>query len=185
MSTYLVFFSVGDYRIATDDIDARVRTVVLPGRETTGRFGREFGRKALQYCERYTGIPYPLGKMDLIAIPDFAFGAMENWGAITFRENLLLYDAEKTSSAGKERICEVTAHEVVHQWFGNLVTPSDWRYLWLNESFATYFGFGIVAHHYPEWKTWHQFINGQTGTAMRRDALPVRCPSKSPAASTS
>ncbi|MFH1981273.1 MAG: M1 family metallopeptidase [Pseudomonadota bacterium] len=172
MSTYLVFFSVGDYRITTEAADPRVRSVVLPGRESYGDYGRDFGGKALDYCERYTGIPYPLEKMDLIAIPDFAFGAMENWGAITFRENLLLYDPEKTSSAGKERICEVTAHEVVHQWFGNLVTPSDWRYLWLNESFATYFGFGIVDHYYPEWKTWHQFLNGQTGTAMKRDALP-------------
>jgi aminopeptidase N len=172
MSTYLVFFSVGDYRISVDAGDPRVRTVVLPGKGNTDDFGREFGRKSLQYCEDYTGIPYPLEKMDLIAIPDFAFGAMENWGAITFRENLLLYDSEKTSSAGKERICEVTAHEVVHQWFGNLVTPSDWRYLWLNESFATYFGYGIVDHYYPEWKTWHQFINGQTGAAMKRDALP-------------
>jgi aminopeptidase N len=70
-----------------------------------------------------------------------------------------------------ERICEVTAHEIVHQWFGNLVTPSDWKYLWLNESFATYFGFGIVNHYYPAWGTWDQFIHGQTGTAMRRDAL--------------
>ena len=171
MSTYLVFFSVGAYRITTNPADGRVRAVVLPGRETKGDFGSEFGRKALSYCERYTGIPYPLEKMDLIAIPDFAFGAMENWGAITFRENLLLYDPDKTSSAGKERICEVTAHEVVHQWFGNLVTPSDWRYLWLNESFATYFGYCIVDHYYPEWQTWDQFLNGQTGAAMKRDAL--------------
>jgi tricorn protease interacting factor F2/3 len=109
--------------------------------------------------------------MDLIAIPDFAFGAMENWGAITFRENLLLHYPGTTSKSGEERICEVIAHEIAHQWFGNLVTPSDWRYLWLNESFATYFGFGVVDHYYPQWETWQQFLYSQTGTAMVRDAL--------------
>ena len=110
-------------------------------------------------------------KWTLIAIPDFAFGAMENWGAITFRENLLLHYPGITSKSGEERICEVIAHEIAHQWFGNLVTPSDWRYLWLNESFATYFGFGVVDHYYPQWETWQQFLYSQTGTAMARDAL--------------
>jgi tricorn protease interacting factor F2/3 len=109
--------------------------------------------------------------MDLIAIPDFAFGAMENWGAITFRENLLLHYPEITSKSGEQRICEVIAHEIAHQWFGNLVTPADWIYLWLNESFATYFGNGVVAHYYPQWETWQQFLLGNTGGAMARDAL--------------
>jgi tricorn protease interacting factor F2/3 len=109
--------------------------------------------------------------MDLIAIPDFAFGAMENWGAITFRENLMLHYPDITSKSGEERICEVIAHEIAHQWFGNLVTPSDWKYLWLNESFATYFGYGVVDHYYPQWETWQQFLYGQTGGAMARDAL--------------
>ena len=109
--------------------------------------------------------------MDLIAVPDFAFGAMENWGAITFRENLLLHYAGITSKSGEERICEVIAHEIAHQWFGNLVTPSDWKYLWLNESFATYFGYGVVAHYHPDWGIWHQFLHGTTATAMNRDAL--------------
>jgi tricorn protease interacting factor F2/3 len=134
-------------------------------------FGTEFGRKSLAFSESYYAIDYPLSKMDLIAIPDFAFGAMENWGAITFRENLLLHYPGITSKSGEERICEVIAHEIAHQWFGNLVTPSDWRYLWLNESFATYFGFGVVDHYYPQWETWQQFLHSQTGTAMVRDAL--------------
>jgi tricorn protease interacting factor F2/3 len=85
-------------------------------------------------------------KLDLIAIPDFAYGAMENWGAITFRENLLLYYPHITSKSGEERICEVIAHEIAHQWFGNPVTPSDWS-------------------------TWEQFLHGQTGSAMARDSL--------------
>ena len=171
MSTYLVFFGVGEFDIAQDGNDSRVRTVTLPGAQKHARFGMDFGRKSLQYSEAYYGIPYPLPKMDLIAIPDFAFGAMENWGAITFRENLLLHYPQVTSKSGEQRICEVIAHEIAHQWFGNLVSPSDWKYLWLNESFATYFGFGIVDHYFPDWETWAQFLHGQTGTAMTRDAL--------------
>jgi len=171
MSTYLVFFGVGDFEITVDPEDRRVRAVTLPGMQQFAKFGTEFGRKSLAFSESYYAIDYPLPKMDLIAIPDFAFGAMENWGAITFRENLLLHYPGITSKSGEERICEVIAHEIAHQWFGNLVTPSDWRYLWLNESFATYFGFGVVDHYYPQWETWQQFLYSQTGTAMARDAL--------------
>jgi tricorn protease interacting factor F2/3 len=171
MSTYLVFFGVGEFEFTQDEKDSRVRVVTLPGMQEYARFGAEFGRKSLQFSETYYKIDYPLPKMDLIAIPDFAFGAMENWGAITFRENLLLHYPEITSKFGQERICEVIAHEIAHQWFGNLVTPSDWRYLWLNESFATYFGFGVVDHYYPKWATWQQFLNGQTGSSLARDAL--------------
>jgi tricorn protease interacting factor F2/3 len=171
MSTYLVFFGIGEFEFIQDTKDPRVRAVTLPGMESYAKFGLEFGRKSLAFSEAYYGIPYPLPKMDLIAIPDFAFGAMENWGAITFRENLLLHYPDITSKSGEERICEVIAHEIAHQWFGNLVTPSDWKYLWLNESFATYFGYGVVDHYYPQWETWQQFLYGQTGGAMARDAL--------------
>jgi tricorn protease interacting factor F2/3 len=171
MSTYLVFFGVGEFETLQDPVDGRVRVLTLPPSQTHARFGLEFGRKALAFSESYYGIPYPLSKMDLIAVPDFAFGAMENWGAITFRENLLLRYPGVTSKSGEERICEVIAHEIAHQWFGNLVTPSDWKYLWLNESFATYFGYGVVAHYYPEWAIWQQFLHGTTATAMNRDAL--------------
>ena len=171
MSTYLVFFGVGDFETLQDPIDGRVRVLTLPPSQKYGRFGLEFGRKALAFSESYYGVPYPLSKMDLIAVPDFAFGAMENWGAITFRENLLLHHPGITSRSGEERICEVIAHEIAHQWFGNLVTPSDWKYLWLNESFATYFGYGVVAHFYPGWGIWQQFLHGTTATALQRDAL--------------
>ena len=172
MSTYLVFFAVGKYELLTDPLDPRMRAAFRPGMSSHARFGLSFGRKALGYCENYYAIPYPLDKMDLIAIPDFAFGAMENWGAITFRENLLLHFPETTSGFDEERICEVIAHEIVHQWFGNLVTPVDWKYLWLNESFATYSAYGVVDHYQPEWQIWHQFLTGQTTAAMERDALP-------------
>jgi len=171
MSTYLVFFGVGEFEFTPDTKDNRVRVATLPGMKQFARFGAEFGRKSLAFSEAYYAIAYPLPKMDLIAIPDFAFGAMENWGAITFRENLLLHYPKITSKSGEERICEVIAHEIAHQWFGNLVTPSDWRYLWLNESFATYFGSGVVDHYYPQWDTWQQFLHSQTGSALVRDAL--------------
>jgi aminopeptidase N len=171
MSTYLLFFGVGPFEIHEDSVDRRVRAVCLPGMGHQTTFSREFARKALAYGEDYYAIDYPLTKMDLIAVPDFAFGAMENWGAITFRENLLLHVPGVTSREAEARICEVIAHEITHQWFGNLVTPEEWKYLWLNESFATYFGYGMVHHHYPAWEIWDQFVRGQTETAMARDAL--------------
>jgi tricorn protease interacting factor F2/3 len=171
MSTYLVFFGVGDFEMLQDPVDSRIRVLTLPGAGRHAAFGLEFGRKALEFSEAYYDFPYPLSKLDLIAVPDFAFGAMENWGAITFRENLLLHYVGITSKSGEARICEVIAHEIAHQWFGDLVTPSDWKYLWLNESFATYFGYGVVAHYYPDWGIWQQFLQGTTATAMNRDAL--------------
>jgi aminopeptidase N len=171
MSTYLVFFGVGEFEFTEHKGAVLIRAATTPGMKKYAQFGLEFGRKSLEFCEEYYGIKYPLPKLDLISIPDFAFGAMENWGAITFRENLFLRFPEITSKAGEERICEVIAHEIVHQWFGNLVTPSDWKYLWLNESFATYFGYGVVSHYFPEWGIWEQFLHNQTNTALERDAL--------------
>ncbi len=175
MSTYLLFFGVGEFHLTDHDTDPRVRSVTLPGRDPYGGFGLEFGRKALEFCETYYQIPYALSKMDLIAVPDFAFGAMENWGAITFRENLILHYPEVTSKSGEMSICNVIAHEIAHQWFGNLVTPSDWKYLWLNESFATYFAYGVVDHFHPKWQVWDQFLLGQTAPAMGRDGLNDTC----------
>jgi tricorn protease interacting factor F2/3 len=171
MSTYLLFFGVGEFEIVQDAEDERVRAVTVPGMSRYADYGLAFGRMALRFCEQYYRIDYPLRKLDLIAIPDFAFGAMENWGAITFRENLLLHFPDLTSKAGEERICEVISHEIAHQWFGNLVTPSDWRYLWLNESFATFFGYGVVDHYHPDWGIWEQFVSAQTDSALARDGL--------------
>ena len=171
MSTYLVFFGAGEFEFIQDPGEVLIRVAAVPGKAQQGKYSLEFLRKALTFCEEYYGIKYPLSKLDLIAIADFAFGAMENWGAITFRENLVLHDPEKTSRAGEERMCVVIAHELAHQWFGNLVTPEDWKYLWLNESFATFFGYGVVDHYYPEWDLWEQFLQGQTEVALDRDAL--------------
>ncbi len=171
MSTYLLFFGVGEFEFVEDPGHVTVRVAAMPGNAAYAHFGLSFGRKSLTYCEDYYGIAFPLPKVDLIAIADFAFGAMENWGAITFRENLLLHHPGITSKSGEEGICDVIAHEMAHQWFGNLVTPSDWKYLWLNESFATYFGYGVVDHYYPEWEMWDRFLESQTRTAMERDAM--------------
>ncbi len=171
MSTYLLFFGVGEFDRLAGAEDPRVCAATVPGKKRFAAYGLDFGSKALQFSESYYGVPYPMSKLELIAVPDFAFGAMENWGAITFRENLLLHYPGVTSRSGEERICEVIAHEIAHQWFGNLVTPAEWKYLWLNESFATYFGFGVVDHHHPDWEVWASFIHSQTDTAFERDAL--------------
>ncbi len=180
MSTYLLFIGIGDFRIIVDDLDRRVRAAILPGMEESVRYGLAFARKSLHYCEKQYRRAYPLPKVDLVAVPDFAFGAMENWGAITFRENLLLFDPDHTDAGGEERICEVIAHEMAHQWFGNLVTPSDWKYLWLNESFATYFGYGAIDHYHPDWNIWDNFIETQLETALNRDALTDTIPIEIP-----
>lgn len=180
MSTYLLFFGVGQFEFIQDEEDRRVRAVTTPGLSKFAGLGLELGRKSLQFCEAYFGIDYPLPKLDLIAVSDFAFGAMENWGAVTFRENLLLHFADVTSKAGKQRIFEVIAHEIAHQWFGNLVTPSDWAYLWLNESFATLFGNRVVSHYHPEWEVWAQFLHSDTNRALDRDAMKVTFPIEIP-----
>lgn len=180
MSTYLLFFGLGEFEFISHPDDLRVRVVASPGMTRYGGFALDFGVKSLEYCEAYYGIGYPLPKLDLIAVPDFAAGAMENWGAIAFRENLLLHFPEITSRAGEERICEVIAHEIAHQWFGNLVTPSEWKYLWLNESFATFFAYGVVDHYHPEWDMWDQFLEVQTDAALKRDALHETFPIEIP-----
>lgn len=180
MSTYLLFFGVGKFEIFEEPGKVLLRLAARPGMSQYGDYALRFARKALLFSEEYYGVPYPLTKLDLIAVSDFAAGAMENWGAITFRENLLLRDPQKTSKAGEERICEVIAHEMAHQWFGNLVTPSEWKYLWLNESFATYFGYGVVDHYCPEWEMWSRFLQGQTSIALDRDALKETFPMEIP-----
>ncbi len=171
MSTYLLFFGAGDFESATSLEDRRVGALSVPGRIRQAAYGLSAGAAALSVCERLFATPYPLPKLDLIAVPDFAFGAMENWGAITFRENLLLHTPGITSRAEEQRICEVIAHEIAHQWFGDLVTPADWKYLWLNESFATLFGYRVVDEIHPDWRVREQFTAGSTEGALSRDGM--------------
>ncbi len=113
---------------------------------------------------------YPLQKCDHIAVQDFAFGAMENWGAVTYRENLLLVYPEHTTKENKVRIASVIIHETSHMWFGNLVSPSEWKYIWLNESFASFFTSHITDLLYPEWGVWDDFIRSDFLSGLERDA---------------
>ncbi len=180
MSTYLLFFGVGEFEFVEDQGDVLVRVATTPGKSQYADVGLKFSRKALEWFEDYYGIKYPLKKLDNVAVADFAFGAMENWGAITYRENLILYYPGKTSRAGLERIYEVISHETAHMWFGNLVTPEDWKYLWLNESFASLFGYAVSANFHPDWGIWDTFALQMTSTAYARDSLletfPIELP---------
>ncbi len=177
MSTYLLYIGVGEFEFIQDKLNnTLIRIATIPGKSKQGRFALDLARKFLKYFENYSKIPYPLPKLDLIAIPDFNAGAMENWGAITFREILLLFDPKKTSLPVKKRIAEVIAHELWHQWSGNLVTMKWWDDLWLNESFATYMAYKAVDNYFPEWKMWEDFVSDSTGGAMDADMLKTTHP---------
>jgi len=176
MSTYLLFFGVGDFEILEDPGDVLLRAITTPGKIDLAREGLNFGRKCVDFFEDHFGTRYPLPKLDFIAVPDFAFGAMENWGAMTFRENLLLVYPGITSRTALKRLFTVIAHEIVHMWFGDLVSPAHWKYLWLNESFATLYGELVVDRVYPEWATMDTFLLETTAGAMGRDSLRITFP---------
>ena len=172
MSTYLIYLGVGEFEYLTGKIGKiQVRVITTKGNKSKGKYSLELGKKLLLSYEKYFGIKYPLPKLDLIAIPDFAAGAMENWGAITFRETILLYDPKTSSTKTKQYIAEVISHEIAHQWFGNLVTMKWWNDLWLNESFATFMATKFVDKFYPEWDLWNQFVEDAMNNAMGLDSL--------------
>ena len=172
MSTYLLYIGVGNFEfISSKYKNMEIRIATTPGKASQGRLALDLTKKFLKYFEDYSGIPYPLPKLDLIAIPDFNAGAMENWGAITFREVILLYDKKKTSLLTKKRIAEVIAHELWHQWSGNLVTMKWWDDLWLNESFATYMAYKALAHYFPDWRAWEDFVSSEVNRAYEADML--------------
>jgi puromycin-sensitive aminopeptidase len=185
MSTYLVAFVVGELE-ATDA--TRVGTTPLrvwcvPGKKRLARFGHEIGAASLAFFEDYYGLPYPGDKLDLLAIPDFAAGAMENLGAITFRETALLVDETAASHAELERIADVVAHENAHMWFGDLVTMTWWNGIWLNEAFATFMEMLAVDAWKPEWQRWSTF-GVSRAAALSLDGLhstrPIEFPVTSP-----
>ncbi len=184
MSTYLVAFIVGPFE-ATEPVDVNgtaLRIVHPIGQAHLTDFALESGAFSLRFFEEYYGIPYPAEKLDLVAVPDFAFGAMENLGCVTFREALLLLDPERSTQAELMRVADVVAHEIAHMWFGDLVTMSWWNGIWLNEAFATFMAIVAVDAFRPEWERWTQF-SLERSMALDVDALQNTRPIEYPVAS--
>ncbi|TMW64797.1 hypothetical protein Poli38472_008964 [Pythium oligandrum] len=179
MSTYLVGMVIGEFDSVSDITKEGVLvTVYTPvGRSERGLFALDVGTKALSFFTERFGIEYPLKKLDMLAIPDFAAGAMENWGVVTYRETRLLIDEKLSSFSQKTATARTVCHELAHQWFGNLVTMEWWTGLWLNEGFARFMEFEAVHHIFPEWNVWEMFVQEITlGTAMVKDAMKTSHP---------
>lgn len=185
MSTYLVAFIVGELEV-TDTVDVDgipLRIAYPPGKGDLTSFALDIAAHSLRYYARYYDIPYPGGKMDKIAIPDFAWGAMENLGAVTYRETALLIDTDRATQTEMMRVAEIIAHEIAHMWFGDLVTMKWWNGIWLNEAFATFASMKCVDAYRPDWKVWLAF-SGDRAHSMETDALastrPIEFPVVSP-----
>lgn len=172
MSTYLVAIVVGLFDYVEDHTSdgIPVRVYCQVGKANQGKFSLNVAVKTLPLFKEYFGAPYSLPKLDMIAIPDFAAGAMENYGLVTYRETALLYDDKHSAAANKQRVATVVAHELAHQWFGNLVTMEWWTHLWLNEGFATWVSYLATDSLFPEWKIWTQFLEEAT-EGLRLDGL--------------
>jgi len=180
LSTYLIALAVGELQ-SSKPVRAgptEIRLWHTPGAEHLTDFGLEATRECLIRLERYFDLPYPYAKLDMVAVPDFEFGAMENAGAVFFRETLLLVDPDRATLGEKKRAAEVICHELAHMWYGDLVTMAWWDDLWLNEAFATWMAFLIVDEWMPEWQMWHDFHHGRAA-ALQQDALrhthPIYC----------
>jgi tricorn protease interacting factor F2/3 len=174
MSTYLLYFAVGRFDRAESSLaHVPVRTLTAPHRGASGTFGAESGARILTAYEEYYGIPYPLPKLDLLAVSEHGFGAMENWGAISFREMRLLVDPGSSSYARRD-IFETIAHEIAHQWFGDLVTMRWWNDVWLNESFATFLETKITERLSPEFHPLDDFLLRPWGTIGARHGDSLR-----------
>lgn len=155
MATYLNVFVAGELESIENNTDGvQIRVITTKGKSQWGKYALESSARILRYYNEYFGLPYPLPKLDQIAIPGGFGGAMENWGGITYFESALLYDADKSSQNTKQDIFAVLAHEMAHQWFGDLVTMGWWDNLWLNEGFASWMGAKCTARFNPEWEVW-------------------------------
>uniref|UniRef100_A0A8C5M616 Aminopeptidase n=1 Tax=Leptobrachium leishanense TaxID=445787 RepID=A0A8C5M616_9ANUR len=172
MSTYLVAFIVSDLESISQwtKNGVKISVYAVPEKIKQGTYALEAAVKLLDFYEEYFNIPYPLPKQDLAAIPDFQSGAMENWGLTTYRESSLLYDSEKSTASQKLWITMVVAHELAHQWFGNLVTMEWWNDLWLNEGFAKFMEYIAVNITYPELQVEDMFLD-KCFNAMDVDSL--------------
>eukprot|EP00090_Calanus_glacialis_P046064 TRINITY_DN885_c0_g1_i5.p1 TRINITY_DN885_c0_g1~~TRINITY_DN885_c0_g1_i5.p1 ORF type:complete len:807 (+),score=220.22 TRINITY_DN885_c0_g1_i5:315-2423(+) len=186
MSTYLVAFVVSKFKFVetTRENNVRFRIWSEPNSLDQTSYANEIGPKMLEFFEGYFNVKFPLPKQDMIAIPDFGAGAMENWGLITYRETALLYKDGVSSASNKQRIAIVVSHELAHQWFGNLVTPSWWTDLWLNEGFASYVEYLGVEAIQPDLKLLEQFVITDLQDVFKIDALesshPISIPVKHP-----
>jgi puromycin-sensitive aminopeptidase len=185
MSTYLVAYCVGRLEV-TDPLDVDgvpLRVVHVPGKGELTPFALEVGAFSLRFFTEYYGIPYPDKKVDMIALPDFAAGAMENLGLITYRETYVLIDPERSTQAECEAVVGVIAHELAHMWFGDLVTMRWWNGLWLNEAFATFMENLVVHAFRADWDAWSGFRR-TCSVAFDVDALdstrPIEYPVRSP-----
>ena len=182
MSTYLLAFVAGDigFKEAKTKQGVAVRVYATLDNVQFTDFALDVAVKSLEFYNDYFGIDYPLDKCDLIALPDFASGAMENWGCVTFREHALFVDPDNTSLSVKQYVALVVAHELAHQWFGNLVTMRWWNDLWLNEGFASWIEYLAVDHIFPKWQVWTQFIVDEQQQALKLDSLehthPIEVP---------
>jgi puromycin-sensitive aminopeptidase len=189
LSTYLLALVVGELESSPIRRCGRtpIRIWAVPGRRAQMGFALDAAQAALERLERYFGLPYPYAKLDLIAAPDFEFGAMENAGAVLFRETLLLTDPKTVTHAERKRVAEVIAHELAHMWFGDLVTMAWWDDLWLNEAFATWMAYSVVDDWQPSWKLWLDFQRGRA-SAFELDALehthPIYVEVRTPADAT-
>ncbi|VAI31886.1 unnamed protein product [Triticum turgidum subsp. durum] len=177
MSTYLVAIVVGlfEYVEGMTTKGTRVRVYTQIGKSNQGKFALDVGVKSLNLYKDYFDTPYPLPKLDMVAIPDFAAGAMENYGLVTYREVALLFDDKSSSASSRQSVAITVAHELAHQWFGNLVTMEWWTHLWLNEGFATWVSHLAVDSFFPQWNIWTQFLDSTT-TALRLDSLETSHP---------
>ena len=176
MSTYLVAFIVGPL-VTTEPVDVDgvpLRVAFVPGRERLTDFALELGAHSLRFYADYFDIPYPAEKLDLVALPDFAAGAMENLGCVTFRETALLVDRSKASRPELERVAEVVAHEIAHMWFGDLVTMKWWNGIWLNEAFATFMALLAVDAYRPSWESWTGFTRDRSMTMVVDGLISTR-----------
>src|SRR5437660_1601342 len=155
MSSYLNVFCAGEFDAIESEVDGvKLRITTTKAKAESGRYALEATAQILHYYNEYFGVPYPLPKLDQLAIPGGFGGAMENWGGITYYETALLFDPANSSAATKQRVYEVIAHEVDHQWFGDLVTMAWWDNLWLNEGFASWMGTKCTARFNPQWEVW-------------------------------
>lgn len=171
MSTYLVAYAVGDLSYIEDFLgNVRIRVYTPRGEQERGRFALDVSKKCLGFFEDYFDIKYPLEKLDHLAVPDFAMGAMENWGLITYRKSSLLMDSRSPTQTVKN-IAETVCHELAHQWFGNLATMQWWNDIWLNEGFATWAAALGVANINIGWDIWTSFINNDVEYGMSYDSL--------------